>query len=397
MKICICGPVNPFELREFISSEESVIELNKGASAVNTYVKELLRNGHEVVIVTSDVPLNISQDLTYYGEKLTIHILQSKPGIFLYHGFSRFYMVSRLKKYLKKIAPLVDVVHCQWTYDYTMAARSIEDIVPVFCTVRDWCPYIKQVQSSFFKRIQWNLYYLQFKYVMNSKKITFIANSEYTKDCILSSYPEKKVSIIYNPIDKNLILAKKKKKIDNPTFISIASSATEKRKNIPKLLEAFSSFLTISPNAKLLLVGNGFCEDNPELKVFAAKGLLKNVELLGRKTHMEVIAAIDDSTCLIHPALEETFGNILLEGMARCVCVIGGDKSGAVPLVLNKGKCGILCDVTSVASMVDAMKKALNLKETQSLIEEGTSRLLGSYSSDVILEKHLQLYKNKRI
>ena len=112
---------------------------------------------------------------------------------------------------------------------------------------------------------------------------------------------------------------------------------------------------------------------------------------------MEVIAAIDDSTCLIHPALEETFGNILLEGMARCVCVIGGDKSGAVPLVLNKGKCGILCDVTSVASMVDAMKKALNLKETQSLIEEGTSRLLGSYSSDVILEKHLQLYKNKRI
>ena len=163
MKICICGPVNPFELREFISSEESVIELNKGASAVNTYVKELLRNGHEVIIVTSDVPLKISQDLTYYGEKLTIHILQSKPGIFLCHGFSRFYMVSRLKKYLKKIAPLVDVVHCQWTYDYTMAARSIEDIVPVFCTVRDWCPYIKRVQSSFLKRIQWNLYYLQFK------------------------------------------------------------------------------------------------------------------------------------------------------------------------------------------------------------------------------------------
>ena len=60
MKICICGPVTPFELRDFISSEESVIELNKGASAVNTYVKELLRNGHEVVIVTSDVPLIIS-------------------------------------------------------------------------------------------------------------------------------------------------------------------------------------------------------------------------------------------------------------------------------------------------------------------------------------------------
>ena len=67
-----------------------------------------------------------------------------------------------------------------------------------------------KVQSSFLKKVQWALYYLQFRYVMSSKDITFIANSEYTKDCILSLYPKKNIPVIYNPIDKTLILEKKK-------------------------------------------------------------------------------------------------------------------------------------------------------------------------------------------
>lgn len=396
MNICICGPVNPFELKDYISSEDPVLSINKGASAVNTYVKELLRNHHQVTVITSDVPLSITEDITYSGENFTIYVVNSKPGLFLFHGFSRFYMVNRLKRYIRKVLPNLDVLHCQWTYDYAMASMTFAKQIPVFCTVRDWCPYIIKVQSSFLKKVQWALYYLQFRYVMSSKDITFIANSEYTKDCILSLYPKKNIPVIYNPIDKTLILEKKKNIIQNPTFISIASSATEKRKNIPLLLEAFSLFVKKHPTAKLLLVGGGFELSNPVFDLYREKGWLTNVELLGRKSHMGVIAEIDKSTCLVHPALEETFGNILLEGMARRVVVIGGEHSGAVPFVLQNGKCGILCDVTSVESIVNAMEKSLDEKTAIQLLNDGTDYLLNTYSSDVVLNRHIDLF-NQRI
>ena len=160
MNICICGPVNPFELKDYISSEAPVLSINKGASAVNTYVKELLRNHHQVTVITSDVPLSITEDITYSGENLTIYVVNSKPGLFLFHGFSRFYMVNRLKRYIRKVLPNLDVLHCQWTYDYAMASMTFAKQIPVFCTVRDWCPYIIKVQSSFLKKVQWALYYL---------------------------------------------------------------------------------------------------------------------------------------------------------------------------------------------------------------------------------------------
>ena len=109
-----------------------------------------------------------------------------------------------------------------------------------------------------------------------------------------------------------------------------------------------------------------------------------------------VIAEIDKSTCLVHPALEETFGNILLEGMARRVVVIGGEHSGAVPFVLQNGKCGILCDVTSVESIVNAMEKSLDEKTAIQLLNDGTDYLLNTYSSDVVLNRHIDLF-NQRI
>ena len=82
--------------------------------------------------------------------------------------------------------------------------------------------------------------------------------------------------------------------------------------------------------------------------------------------------------------------------MARRVVVIGGEHSGAVPFVLQNGKCGILCDVTSVESIVNAMEKSLDEKTAIQLLNDGTDYLLNTYSSDVVLNRHIDLF-NQRI
>lgn len=391
MKIGICSTINPYELREFLPSDKEIPSINGGASAINTYVKELLRQGHHVIVFTSAVPSNETKNIILKGDMLEIHIIHSTPGFFITHALSRLYMVRRLRNYMRPYISELDVLHAQWTYDFALAAKSFECDIPVFCTVRDWCPYITSLQRGL-KKIQWRIYGIIFKRVMSSNRIHFIANSQYTYNQIKSMYPQKHIDVIYNPIDKNYILEKKKKFLED-VYISISSTLTEGRKNIKKLLEAFQLVRKDKPEAQLKLVGRGLEEGSPTYIDYFNKGLLTGVTVLGPLAHSKLIEAIDESSCLVHPSLEETFGNILIEGMARCVPVIGGANSGAVPQVLENGMCGILCDIENVNELAAAMLLASKMENTDSIVSNATNVLKTKYSSESIVKDHLHLYR----
>lgn len=391
MNIGICGPFNPFSIKEFFYGGQDILNINKTASAVNTYVKELLLLGHNVTIVTCDVH-GISNDIILKGNNLLVHVVHDSPGLFITHGLSRIYMVKRIRKVLNLYINGLDVLHAQWTYDFALASKSFENKLPVFCTIRDWCPYIMTVQSGV-KIIQWKLYYLIFRKVMKSNKIHFIANSKYTYDSVISDYPEKEITIIFNPIDKSYIIDKKKYIVPSPTFITIAGSIGEKRKNIVTLLRAFHSFHSKHPESILKIVGRVCTEDNPLIKSWKVEGLLNGVDFLGYITHKQLIDEIDRCSCLVHPSLEETFGNIFLEGMSRCLPVIGGSKSGAVPYVLDNGNSGILCDITSVDSIENALEKSCNPIIVKKLVSNATKLLKMQYASNEIAQKHIYLYQ----
>lgn len=392
MNICICGPLNPYELSEFFPKETNLPIINKAASAVNTFAKELLRKGHNVTVITSDVPLDIENDIIIKGTNIEIRIINSKPGIFLYHGLSRIYMVRRIKKHITQVVGNVDVIHAQWTYDYALATKSFCNEIPVFCTVRDWCPYILSIQKGL-KKLQWYLYYFLFLQVMKSKKIRFIANSQYTYDLIHKAYPLKNIPIICNPIDKNYILEKSYKPDEIARFVTISGIISEKRKNIITLLKAFKLFHEQMNNSELIVIGGGGEPGSQLYNDFLSRGLVNGVNFVGYKSHSALIDIIDKSNCLVHPSIEETFGNILLEGMARHKVVIGGKKSGAVPQVLGNGKYGILCDVLDENSIFEAMKLSLDNNIERSLTKEAFEYLSNNFSSDVIVDKHIALYE----
>ncbi len=390
MNIGICSPINPASLEEFLDKTERIPDINGGATSVNTYVKELLRNDHQVVAFTCAVPSDRTTDYVLRGKNIEIHVIHSNPGVFLSHAFSRLYMVNRLKSYISQYIDKLDVLHAQWTYDFALAAKSFEDRIPVFCTVRDWSPFILSMQSGL-KKIQWHFYNMLTHKVLASDKIQFIANSSYTRNQILAAYPQKDVPIIFNPIDKELILEDIKPKTNYPSFISIATSISDKRKNVITLLKAFSKFRVKHSEASLRLVGGGFTESNRDFIECREKGLLDGVILCGYKKHRDLIKEIDGVNCLVHPSLEETFGNILIEGMSRGKLVIGGEKSGAVPQVLGNGKYGILCDVTNVDDLVKAMEKSLE-RDCDRICKDALSYTRDNYSSYAVMIKHLELY-----
>jgi glycosyltransferase involved in cell wall biosynthesis len=180
----------------------------------------------------------------------------------------------------------------------------------------------------------------------------------------------------------------------NNRIISI-SNAWGELKNIDVLLFAFQKLRAEMKDAELLLVGALFTHESS--KVLALKNgdpnLFDGVILCGQVNRSELAKLIDRSAILVHPSLTESFGNILLEAMARQIPCIGGKDSGAVPWVLNGGKAGLLCDVTSVDNLKNAMKRLLSNKILWAKYSQaGYSHLLENFTLDKVIKDTNSLY-----
>ena len=139
------------------------------------------------------------------------------------------------------------------------------------------------------------------------------------------------------------------------------------------------------------LGGKDFYPDHPKLRPYAE--LMEGVVLHGWLERDDLKDLLDSASALVLPSLEETFGNVLLEGMARRVEVIGGRASGAVPAVLGQGKYGILCDVTSPEALCAAMVQA----EARVHVDAATAMLQEKYAAGALARRHLELYEHGRV
>ena len=386
MRIGIAGPFNPAEYKGFFPNCE-VPEINRNASSVQALVKSFVEAGHNVSVFTVNEN-NVYQE--FISDKIKIYTVPFRliPGM----GILKIDRVNQLRKSIRQHLSELDVLHAQWTYEYAYAAKAFTKELPVFCTVRDWCPYIMSVlNNNLLGKIGWRIRYYMFRRVMSDGGIHFIANSEYTKLRIVSDYPQKEVVIIPNSIKKEYILTQRKSAESVIKLISIANGIFDPRKNIINLLRAFKLLREKYQDATLMVVGK-YSESHSNYNLWKEDGLLDGVILTGQLNHEDVITQIDNSTIMIHPSLEETFGNILLEAMARRVPVIGGNEAGAVPMVLGNGKYGVCCDVTEPKDIYQAIIFLMDMDKVKLLVNNATQHLLNTFASDVVCENHVKEY-----
>lgn len=390
MVIGVAGYINPSEFKEFLTCETELPVDNIMQTAVVTLVKEFLRQGHHVIVFSSRS--NMVGKWHYIGQQLEIHMVGDVRPVKFTSLFKELYMTSRIKKLIETQIDRLDVIHAHWTYFYALAAKAFARKVPVFCTVRDWCPYIYSTRKGVEANLRWWINLQIFKRVMNDDKIHLIANSEYTQNHIQKAYPNKTVTRIYNALSKEWMLQEKINNIQTPTFITISQAIDDPRKNIISLVKAFEMYQKDEPNAKLILVG--IYRSGSTIVSYIKEHNIKNVLLTGPILHDEVIKMIDESTCMVHPAYEETFGNILVEAMARRVPCIGGKESGGVPIVLGYGKNGLLCDISNPDDIYKMMHKLDDPDITESIVNRGTEALLANFSSDVVAREHISLFES---
>ena len=396
--ICILAPFNPVSVRNFFKVNVDLPDINTSATSINNLVQGLLSLGKNVIVIT----LDFSSCITRRFDENNIHIVtvgcQSK--FILSNLFPNLYkMSSLLSSELRKVQNSVSVIHAHWCYEYALAAINFSRKKTIFITVRDFAPVIYDSISlsssvySFFSKIYWLYKCRVFNKVINNSNVHLIANSVYTNKKLLEYNPCLCISTIPNSIEDNLLVENLPDTAARRNIVSIATSLDDKRKNLYSLLEAFSIFSKTHYGFKLVLVGNYHV--NCGIHSYAKKlGISEGVVFKGRLNRRELISVIDSSIVMVHPAYEETFGNILLEAMARGVICIGGLNAGAVPYVLDNGDSGLLCDVTSAQDISNKISEAIEHSDSINNIRRNAlNRVLTTYTNTSVASSHLKYYK----
>lgn len=172
---------------------------------------------------------------------------------------------------------------------------------------------------------------------------------------------------------------KKKYGIEGEYFISVGT--LEPRKNLKRVLEAFSiNAQRTSFNVQLVIVGRaGWGEDLPQLN---------NVKLLGLVPDEDLPGLYAGSSGLIYPSLYEGFGLPVLEAMTVGCPVLTSDRGSLLEVA---GGAAVSVDPENTESIVWGIESLI--KDREKLIVKGLKRSF-NFSWEKTAQETLSIYKS---
>lgn len=384
MRIGICSPITISEFVPYLDEVSRSLSfglIGLTAPSVDALVHQFIALGHYVVVFT--LAKEIKKDIVLEGEQIRIYVGRyRKKGFMRSHTFF-FNEIMALRRFVYK-EPRLDIIHAHWTYEFAIGALAAK--CPVFCTVRDVAEEVLKLMPSFYRRMRkWmNDYVLR-----HDTRVSFIANSPYTKERLLEYHPSLRiVAVVPNPCGFPALNSLPHSKDRILSCVSV-SQGGGKLKNIETLVKAFKLVREEFPNAELHLIGAPFEKKNWR------GDLPQGIVLMGAIPHVDLPNALLPATVMVHPSLEESFGNVIIEAMACGVPVIGGVRSGAVPYVLDYGRAGVLCDVSDEKVIAKKIIELFNDPlRRRYYVDAGLTRVKETFSIEAVCNQIIKLYEN---
>src|SRR5690606_26854258 len=107
------------------------------------------------------------------------------------------------------------------------------------------------------------------------------------------------------------------------------------------LLQAFELLLQTTPNAKLIIGGDGV--GRAKLEQYVIDNKIANVTFEGFITEDRKLELLGSADVFCSPALYgESFGIVLLEAMARGCVIVAGDNPGYQAVLQDRGKLSLV-------------------------------------------------------
>jgi L-malate glycosyltransferase len=370
--IGISGPID-LKLLNW-SLNDSLLPSTNGFPLTSHLINAFVARGYQVIGYTNSN--EITEPLVFSEGNITICVGRTKPQpgrrIFNYER-------QELQALIKEFP--ADVIYAFWSYEFAWAA--LDSGIPTIVSVHDIARRILLTQPDIFRLVRW---YMNYRVMKKAKYLA--ANSSYTFEQ-LSSSEKKRAEILSNfyasTIERQIPFGLQK---DN--FIISVSMGFTKRKGVPTALKAFALLRKKYPTLKYHLVGVGM-EPGGEAQQFAeANGIATGVEFLGQLPLEKVLEHVAKAKVMVHASVEESFGMAVLESMVVGTTVVGGQKSGFIPQLLDNGSAGILCDINSPEAIAAATATLLDDEKLNSdIANKAAAFAKANYSEQVVVSKYL--------
>jgi len=184
----------------------------------------------------------------------------------------------------------------------------------------------------------------------------------------------------------------------------LASARFIEKKNLPRLLRAYSRYLkqarpsTLDPRPStavnpwnLVLLGDGAQRSELE-KLRSELGLADCVEMPGFKQYEELPSYYAHAGAFIHASTTEQWGLVVNEAMASSLPVLVSNRCGCAADLVREGENGWTFDPTNEEQIADLMlriasdetrRKSMGLKSREIIAEWGPDRFASGVKSAV--------------
>lgn len=345
--IAVAGPMDVRRLVDRLGLEptgDRVIPAGRGGHSVTELVLAMARQTDRLDLVTLD--RGLGQPVEFRGEGIRLAVGTFRPRARdrsrdLFRSERRF-----IEDQLRAWQPAVVSAH--WTYEYALG--SLDSRTPTLTTVRDWGPTILRHSRDAYRTVRLGMQALVF-----ARGRDFAAVSPYMASKVqrLTQGP---VIVLPNALGPEWFT--RARGAEQTQRVVAINNGFGRRKNVQSLLTAWAEVRKSHPGAELLLAGTDYGPDGAARSWARKRKLASGVNFLGQVNRSLVPDLLQSATIFAHPALEESFGMVVLEAMALGVPVLGGDKSGAVPWLLQDGA-GLLVDVQNPREIADGLSELL--------------------------------------
>ncbi|MFJ5623901.1 N-acetyl-alpha-D-glucosaminyl L-malate synthase BshA [Peribacillus loiseleuriae] len=356
-----------------------------GSGVVATELGKLLaEKGHEIHFISSSLPFRLNRmyhNIYYHQVEVNSYSVFQYPPYDLALASKMAEVITREK---------LDVLHVHYAIPHAVCAILAKQMachdVKIVTTLHGTDITVLGNDSSLAELIKFG--------IEKSDVVTAVSDSlsQQTKELLA---PDKEISTVYNFIDERVYHKtdssnlRHEYEIKDYEKVIIHVSNFRAVKRVKDVIQAFAQIRKQIPS-KLMLVGDG-----PEMseitKLIKSLRLERDVLLLGKQDNLNELYSISDLNLLLSE--KESFGLVLLEGMACGVPAIGTNVGG-IPEVIIDGETGFICQVGDIEAI--AKKAVLLLKDDQLHNQFSTAGIMAvetKFHSNTITKQYEGIYK----
>jgi glycogen(starch) synthase len=164
------------------------------------------------------------------------------------------------------------------------------------------------------------------------------------------------------------------------------------QKGIEYFIRAIPSIASRFPEAKFIIVGEGWSRDALEAEALAT-GHREKIRFTGFVSDKEVVNLMTSADVLVVPSIYEPFGIVALEGMATGVPVVASQVGGLAE-VIEHDRTGVFVYPRSPDSIAWGIGKVLSdLSYAKWLTGNAKDKLEKDYSWEAVARKTVEVYE----